>query len=417
MREKWGQNCSLADRHLDGSEEEEVCSICNTPMPGGRRLQYLLWRRLLTFAAGGFQTGWFFRFCWRDSWFRRGLQGGMVWEKAWWDASRRPDLWINGNDGRHGDGGCKALCRDRGLDLVEQLVFALVFIAVVGGVMALVWAVVGGFLGEMFTGAGDLLIWLEEARDCTRPPNFSFPIQRHERCLMLRQLQLVLSFPSFLVEKELEKRLEYADNAPNPVTLTLAKELGSFDSVTDNTHDSDPLGGNILSIALICPSEQRRRTIASALNNSHAAIVREYSSYPPTLKEMPRMLGEKAFDAVIIDLESDVEYALELVEFVAASSSTTVMVYTSRVDPNLMVRSMRSGAREFLSDPIDPGALSDALVRASARRQGGKSAKRDGRENPGLSGRKGRVRRHHGGLQLCRGPGAGVPAERGADRP
>ena len=30
------------------------------------------------------------------------------------------------------------------------------------------------------------------------------------------------------------------------------------------------------------------------------------------------------------------------------------MVYTSRLDPNIMVRSMRAGAREFLSDPIDP---------------------------------------------------------------
>src|ERR1700744_4009113 len=142
---------------------------------------------------------------------------------------------------------------------------------------------------------------------------------------MLRRLQLVLFFPSFLVEKGLEKRLEYADNAPKSGdSAALAQELGSFDSVTDNTHDSDPLGGGILSIALICPSEQRKRTIASALNNSHAAIVREYSSYPPTLKEIPRMLGEKAFDAVIIDLESDVEYALELVEFVASSSTTTV---------------------------------------------------------------------------------------------
>jgi pilus assembly protein CpaE len=133
--------------------------------------------------------------------------------------------------------------------------------------------------------------------------------------------------------------------------------------VTDNTHDLDPLGGNVLSIALICPSDQRRRTIASALNSAHAAIVREYSSYPPTLKEMPRMLGDKPFDAIIIDLESDVEYALELVEFVASGSSTTVMVYASRLDPNLMARSMRAGAREFLSDPIDSGNLSDALLR------------------------------------------------------
>lgn len=40
----------------------------------------------------------------------------------------------------------------------KQLVLALVLIAVAGGLMALVWAVCGGFLGEMFSGAGDLLL-------------------------------------------------------------------------------------------------------------------------------------------------------------------------------------------------------------------------------------------------------------------
>ena len=85
--------------------------------------------------------------------------------------------------------------------------------------------------------------------------------------------------------------------------------------MTDN--HSDPLGGSILSLALFCPSDQRRRTIASALTVSHPAIIREYTSYPSSLKDVPRILGEKPFDAVIIDLESDVEYALELVEFIA----------------------------------------------------------------------------------------------------
>lgn len=38
-----------------------------------------------------------------------------------------------------------------------QLVTALVLTGMVGGVMALCWAITGGFLGELFTGTGDLL--------------------------------------------------------------------------------------------------------------------------------------------------------------------------------------------------------------------------------------------------------------------
>ena len=52
----------------------------------------------------------------------------------------------------------------------QQLVLALVLIAVAGGLMALVWAVCGGFLGEMFSGAGDLLLgW--RSRGLHTPPD------------------------------------------------------------------------------------------------------------------------------------------------------------------------------------------------------------------------------------------------------
>lgn len=37
-----------------------------------------------------------------------------------------------------------------------QLITALVLTGIVGGIMALCWAVAGGFLGELFQGAGDL---------------------------------------------------------------------------------------------------------------------------------------------------------------------------------------------------------------------------------------------------------------------
>ena len=39
----------------------------------------------------------------------------------------------------------------------KQLVLALVLTGIVGGIMALIWALVGGFAGELFTGTGDVL--------------------------------------------------------------------------------------------------------------------------------------------------------------------------------------------------------------------------------------------------------------------
>lgn len=39
----------------------------------------------------------------------------------------------------------------------EQLLFSMVLTGIIGGIMAVGWAVVGGFAGELFSGAGDLL--------------------------------------------------------------------------------------------------------------------------------------------------------------------------------------------------------------------------------------------------------------------
>lgn len=43
-----------------------------------------------------------------------------------------------------------------------QLMVALVLTGIVGGIMALVWAACGGFLGELFSGAGDLVFGLKK---------------------------------------------------------------------------------------------------------------------------------------------------------------------------------------------------------------------------------------------------------------
>ena len=69
-----------------------------------------------------------------------------------------------------------------------------------------------------------------------------------------------------------------------------------------------------------------------------------------------------------MELDADQELALELVERICAKKLTaTVMVYCARHDADLMVASMRVGAREFLSAAVEPAVLREALERAMAR--------------------------------------------------
>ncbi len=133
------------------------------------------------------------------------------------------------------------------------------------------------------------------------------------------------------------------------------------------TQDPESLGANVLSVALIGPEELGRRAIVTALSESQQAkITREFSSYPE-LDYVPRHLEEK-YDIVIVELDSNPEYALDLVEHICSNTSLTLMVYSARADSELLVRCMRAGAREFLTTPITPTSMAEALVRASVRR-------------------------------------------------
>ena len=51
----------------------------------------------------------------------------------------------------------------------SQLGFALVITGIAGGIMALCWAVAGGFLGELFSGTGELIFGMKE-RGMRTPP-------------------------------------------------------------------------------------------------------------------------------------------------------------------------------------------------------------------------------------------------------
>jgi pilus assembly protein CpaE len=142
---------------------------------------------------------------------------------------------------------------------------------------------------------------------------------------------------------------------------------GSRSSMSSTpTKDPDVLGRNVLSVALIGPDAQRREPIASALARLQGSVTREFTAYPE-LDDVPRLL-EAEYDVIILDLDSNTEHALDLVEDICGKSSVTVMVYSAQIDPEMLVRCMRAGAREFLTQPATPKTIAEAMIRASVRR-------------------------------------------------
>jgi pilus assembly protein CpaE len=111
----------------------------------------------------------------------------------------------------------------------------------------------------------------------------------------------------------------------------------------------------------------RRSEAINALGECQNGPIREFISYPPNLDDVSRTLGNH-FDVILVDLDSDPEYALDLVESISIRGHASVIVYSEQKDPSLLLKCMRAGAREFLTLPFAPGAMSEAMDRASAQR-------------------------------------------------
>jgi pilus assembly protein CpaE len=148
--------------------------------------------------------------------------------------------------------------------------------------------------------------------------------------------------------------------APGAVTIrSLTKAIGM--------DVADPLfpGTDALYIAVISPDTQRRNAAIRALQECHVSKIQEFLSYPANLEDAPRTLN-RDFDIVLVDLDTNPKLALDLVESISVSGLAIAMVYSAHTDSDLLLRAMRVGSREFLTLPFNPGAMAEALVRASA---------------------------------------------------
>lgn len=108
--------------------------------------------------------------------------------------------------------------------------------------------------------------------------------------------------------------------------------------------------------------------MAKAMAGPQVATLREFPGYP-SIGALPGLIDPDC-DLVMVDVDADLERALDLIEDISGfKPSLILMAYSSKSDSELVVRCMRAGAREFLIEPFLPGVVAEALVRAAARHQ------------------------------------------------
>src|SRR5579862_3543237 len=93
----------------------------------------------------------------------------------------------------------------------------------------------------------------------------------------------------------------------------------------------ESLSTDSLSIAVLGPDTDLRKAVVDALAGCHAGPVKDFPSYPQTVEEVPRLLGQ-SHDVIMIEWDSNPEYALQLVEAICANGRHTVMVYSQESD-------------------------------------------------------------------------------------
>src|SRR3954471_20098541 len=135
---------------------------------------------------------------------------------------------------------------------------------------------------------------------------------------------------------------------------------------------------NVLRIAVVDPKDSTRESLKSMLRGLDTVWLEgERSRYA----FFGRGVGQTTPDVGFVALDSNPDKALELVESLAKSAPSCDLLVTSlSTDGNLILRTMRAGAKEFLTQPLKLEDLAAALQRV-ARQRGGTA----GNSNAGCS--------------------------------
>ncbi len=160
----------------------------------------------------------------------------------------------------------------------------------------------------------------------------------------------------------------------NAAPQSSEQRLTAAPYLVPNSHGSE---SGDLAIAVIGPDPDRRAAAVRAFSEQPGNLVRQFSTFSSGSNDLAQMVNEQ-YHVALIDLDGDSNYALELVKRIGAPGRATVMAYSANASPDLLVRCMRAGAREFLEAPFSRGEIFEALARV-ANRQPGAVTRKDGK--------------------------------------
>jgi pilus assembly protein CpaE len=122
--------------------------------------------------------------------------------------------------------------------------------------------------------------------------------------------------------------------------------------------------GPVLTALAIIPDRELAAQLEAALERTRSfQILSEFKSYPSQQSLEIRVRQSKP-DVILLDLASDLDQACELIRCVASFNlQTHVVGLHVRNDSDAILRSLRSGASEFLYAPFDVQTQNDAVAR------------------------------------------------------
>jgi pilus assembly protein CpaE len=134
--------------------------------------------------------------------------------------------------------------------------------------------------------------------------------------------------------------------------------------------------GSVLRIAVVDPKDASRDSLKAALLSLDTIwLEAECSRY----EFFADVVAQSHPDIGFVALDSNPDRALELVSQLAKSApDCAILATSSSTDGNLILRTMRAGAKEFLTQPLKPEDVAAALQRVARQRHGNSPGKKQG---------------------------------------